>query len=134
MHHSRDRTHEHRVRDNLVVLQGSTPTKYEAYNFGNAPTTTFPVFTGKHTLFIDDSDDDDDKGKGVASPSPPPPAKKAKYDGKGKGVASPSPTPGGGKHTRFPDSDDDKGKCVASPSPTPGGGKHTRFSYSDDDE
>jgi hypothetical protein len=58
-------------------------------------------------MFIDDSDDDDDKGKGVASPSPPP-AKKAKYDGKGKGVASPSPTPGGGKHTRFPDSDDDE--------------------------
>ena len=39
---------------------GGTTTKYEAYNFGNAPTTTFPVFTGKHTLFIDDSDDDDD--------------------------------------------------------------------------
>jgi hypothetical protein len=86
---------------------GGTTTKYEAYNFGNTPTTTFPVFTAKHTLFIDDSDDDDDKAKGVASPSPPP-AKKTKYDGKGKGVASPSPTPGGGKHTRFPDSDDDE--------------------------
>ncbi len=52
---------------------------------GNAPTATFPVFSAKHTLFVDDSDDDDDKGKGVAPPSPTP-----------------------GKHTRFPDSDDDE--------------------------
>ncbi len=67
-----------------------------------APTTTFPVFTGKHTLFVEDSDSDDDKGKGVASQSSSPPAKKAKYDDKGKGVASPSATPAKtAKHTRF---------------------------------
>ncbi len=99
--------------------KSGTTTEYEEYDFGNGdivrvydnntPTTTFPVFTGKHTLFVDDSDSDDDKGKGVASPSPPPPAKKAKYDGKGKGVASPSPPPAKKPtHTRFPDSDDDE--------------------------
>jgi hypothetical protein len=98
--------------------KSGTTTKYEEYDFGNgdivrvyddnAPTTTFPVFTGKHTLFVDDSDDDEDKGKGVASPCPPP-AKKAKYDGKGKGVASPSPPPAKkAKHTRFTYSDDDE--------------------------
>ena len=54
-----------------------------------SPTTTFPKFKGKHTVFLDDSDDDDDdNGKGVASSSPPP-AKTA-------------------QHTRFHDIDDDE--------------------------
>ena len=40
------------------------------YDDDNAPTTTFPKFKGKHTVFLDDSDDDDDNDKGFASPSP----------------------------------------------------------------
>jgi hypothetical protein len=50
--------------------KSGTTTEYEEYDFGNgdivrlyddiAPTTTFPVFTGSLTVFLEDSENDDD--------------------------------------------------------------------------
>jgi len=65
------------TRKTILVLSLSLSLSLYIYIWydDNAPTTTFPKFSGKHTLFIYDSDDD--KGKGVARPLLLPPKRRS---------------------------------------------------------